>query len=229
MKAIAVGNVRRDGSLLAPLKTRRTDIMIKIFGHPMSTCTRKVLMTLGETKTPFEMITVDLQKGEHKQEPHIGRQPFGQVPAMDDDGFALYESRAMCRYINEKVKGNLEPADLQGRAMMEEWISIESANFTSHVMKFVYEHVFHRPQEPAVIEAATKGLETALGVMEARLGKSAYLAGADFSIADICFMPYFEYGMATPAKEIFAKYPHVSAWWNKTSERATWQKAVGRG
>ena len=43
--------------------------MIKVYGHPGSTCTRKVLMVLGETATPFELTLVDFAKGEHKQEP----------------------------------------------------------------------------------------------------------------------------------------------------------------
>lgn len=202
--------------------------MLKIFGHPMSTCTRKVLMTLAETKTPHELTTVDLATGEHKAPAHMARQPFGQLPALDDDGFALFESRAMCRYINEKAGGALVPSDLKRRAVMEQWISIESANFTPHAMKFVYHYIFKRPQDEATIRSATRGLETALGVMEAQLTKTPFLAGDTLSLADICYMPYIDYAMGTPAKEIFGKFPHVSSWWNKLSERPTWQKAAGR-
>jgi glutathione S-transferase len=202
--------------------------MIKIFGHPASTCTRKVLMTLGETNTPFELTVVDFAKGEHKQPAHMSRQPFGQVPAIDDDGFSFYESRAICRYINEKVGGKVVPADIKGRALMEEWASVETSNFTPHVMKFIYHYIFQRAQEPAVLEAATKGLETALGVMDTTLAKSPYLAGPEFTLADIFFMPYIEYAMNTPAKATFAKFPHVSTWWNKVSERATWKKVAAR-
>src|SRR5687767_6863022 len=120
--------------------------MLKIFGHPMSTCTRKVLMTLAETNTPHEIVTVDLGTAEHKKEPHRGRQPFGRVPALDDDGFALYESRAMIRYLNDRASGSLVPSDARARAKMEQWISIETSEFTPHAMKFIYEHVFKRPQ-----------------------------------------------------------------------------------
>src|SRR5450755_384159 len=106
--------------------------MIKIFGHPGSTCTRKVLMTLNETKTPYELTTIDFTKGEHKQPAHLARQPFGQIPVIDDDGFTFYESRAICRYISEKVGGDLVPGDIKARALMEQWISIETSNFTPH-------------------------------------------------------------------------------------------------
>ncbi len=202
--------------------------MIKLYGNPMSTCTRKVLMTLGETKTPFEMHTVDFTTAEHKKEPHTRRQPFGQIPAVDDDGFSFYESRAICRYIAEKAGGALIPKDLQGRARMEQWISIETSNFTPHAMKFIYDGVFKRPQEPAVLEAAGKGLEKALGVMEAELAKNAFIAGPEFTLADVVLMPYMEYAMMTPAKDIIAKYPHVSAWWKKVHERPAWKKAIGQ-
>ena len=65
--------------------------------------------------------------------------------------------------------------------------------------------------------------------MEAQLAKTPFLAGPDFTLADVGFMPYVEYAMATPAKNIFAKFPHVMSWWNKISERPTWRKATGKG
>jgi glutathione S-transferase len=201
---------------------------MKIYGHPMSTCTRKVLTALAETGTPYEMVVVDFAKGEHKQPPHTDRQPFGQVPAMDDDGFAMYESRAMCRYIDEKAGHKLTPDTAKGRAVMEEWISIETSNFTPHVMKFIFHHIFHRNQEESVLAAAGTGLETALTVMDKQLANNVFLTGTQFTIADIGFMPYFEYAMNTPAKEIFAKHANVMAWWNRVSERPTWQKVAGR-
>lgn len=111
---------------------------------------------------------------------------------------------------------------------MDQWASVETSNFTPHAMKFVYHHVFKREQDAAVLEAATKGFETALGVLDAQLAKTPFFAGSTFSLADVFFMPYFDYVMMTPAKEIVGKFSHVSAWWNKVSERPTWKKATGR-
>jgi len=201
---------------------------MKLYGHPMSTCTRKVLMTLAETNTPHEFELVDFAKGEHKQPAHMARQPFGQVPALDDDGFGLYESRAICRYINDKASGQLVPRDLKERAMMEQWISVETSNFTAPVMKFVYQYTFHREQTPEVLATAATQLDHALGVMEKQLTSHPFIAGSTFSLADICFMPYVEYAMGTPAKEHITKHPHVLAWWNKVSEMPSWRKIAGR-
>ncbi|HEY4015666.1 MAG TPA: glutathione binding-like protein [Polyangiaceae bacterium] len=202
--------------------------MLKVYGNAMSTCTRKVLMALNETQTPFELVTVNFATGEHKQESHVRKQPFGRIPAIDDDGFEMFESRAICRYINEKAKGHLVPTDIKAMAKMEQWISIETSEFTGNAMKFIYEFVFKRPQEPGVLDAAGKALGVVSNVMDKELARKPFLAGADFSIADICFMPYFEYAMGTPAKDVFAKYPHVMAWWQKVSERPTWKKTIAK-
>jgi glutathione S-transferase len=202
--------------------------MVKVYGHPMSTCTRKVLLTLIETNTPYEMQVVDFAKGEHKKEPHVHRQPFGRVPAIDDDGFELFESRAICRYLSEKAGGKLVPADIKARAKMEQWISVETSELTPNAMKFVYKHVFHRPQDEAVLEAAGKALDEACAVLDKQLAATPLLAGAEFSLADVVYMPYFEYVMLSPAKDIVAKHRHVMAWWNKISERPAWRKVTGK-
>jgi glutathione S-transferase len=203
--------------------------MIQLFGHPGSTCTRKVLTALAETNTPYEFTLVDFAKGEHKQEPHLSRQPFGQIPAINDDGFALFESRAICRYLSDKADGKLTPKDPKERALMEQWLSVEQSNFSSAAMKFIYQYVFKREQEPAVLEAATAMLEKSFAAISKPLEKNAFLVGSQFTIADIGYMPYLEYLMGTPAKATFEKYPHVVAWWNRISKRPSWLKVTGRG
>jgi glutathione S-transferase len=201
---------------------------MKIFGHPMSTCTRKVLTTLAELHTPYELVVVDLGKGENKLPPHIARQPFGQIPTLEDDGFSVYESRAICRYLNEKANGPLVPKDLRERAVAEQWISVETSNFSTHAMKFVYQYAFKRPVEASVLEQAGHALDKASAILDAQLAKTPFIAGSTFTLADICYMPYLEYTATTPASEIYGKYPNLLAWWNKLSERPSWRKVTGR-
>jgi glutathione S-transferase len=201
---------------------------MKIFGNPASTCTRKVLMTAHETRTPFDLVVVDFTKGEHKQPAHLAHQPFGKVPALDDDGFAMYESRAMARYIDAKAGGPLTPRDLQARARMEQWISVETENFAPHAMKFVYHSVFKREQTPEVLGAAGAVLDVTYGVLEKALAERQFLAGDAFSLAEICFAPYLEYLALTPAASKLAQHPRVAAWWAAVSARPAWGKTVGR-
>jgi len=104
---------------------------MKIYGHPISTCTRKVLTTLEEKGQKADLVVVDIMKGDQKNPDHLARQPFGQIPAIDDDGFVLYESRAIIRYVDETMAGpKLTPNDAKGRGLMEQWMSVETSNFT---------------------------------------------------------------------------------------------------
>lgn len=199
---------------------------MKLFGHPMSTCTRKTMFTLHETSTPFELVVVDFAKGEHKQAEHLARQPFGQVPALDD-GFLLYESRAMMRYIDQKAGDRLTPSDPRARAMMEQWISVETSNFTPHAMKYIYHSVFGVPQQPETLEAAGTGLDRVNDVLDAALADSPFLVGDQLTLADICYAPYLEYLMKTDAKERILARPNVAGWWGRVSDRPAWQQAIG--
>ena len=203
--------------------------MIYLYGHPGSTCTRKVLTTLAETSTPFELSLVDLAKGEHKQEPHLTRQPFGQIPTIDDGGFKLFESRAICRYLNDKAGSPLTPKDVMERAVMDQWLSVEQSNFSSAAMKLIFHYIFKRPQEDAVLDSAGKMIDTTLAALSTPLERTSYIAGEQFTLADIGYMPYVEYALNTPAKAVFEKYPRVMTWWGRVSARPSWQKVSGRG
>src|ERR1700679_2222052 len=99
---------------------------MKIYGNPMSTCTRRVLMTLAEKQATYDLVVLDFAKGEHKQPANVARQPFGQMPSLEDNNFTLFESRAIMRYIDETVPGqSLTPKDPKQRALAEQWISVE--------------------------------------------------------------------------------------------------------
>ena len=201
---------------------------MKIFGDPLSTNTRKVLTTLAELALPYELVHVDYAGGHHKQEAHLRRQPFGQMPALEDDGFMLYETHAMCRYLDARAGNRLLPSELRKRARVDQWMSIESANFSSHAMKFVYHHLLHVEQDAATLVHAGTALDKALEVLGAELSSSPFIGGDAFSLADICYMPYFEYAMLTPAEARVAKHPSLLAWWSKVRERPSWRKVSGR-
>lgn len=82
---------------------------VKVYGVPISTNVRRVLVALEELHVPYQLVTVDIFKGEHKKKEFTEKyQPFGQVPGFEDsDGTIIFESRAILRYIALKYgKGN---------------------------------------------------------------------------------------------------------------------------
>jgi glutathione S-transferase len=205
---------------------------MKLFGHPMSTCTRKVLCTLAEKGHDAEFVLVDIMKGEQKSPEHLARQPFGVVPAIDDDGFVLYESRAIIRYLDARLPGqSLTPADLKHRALMEQFISVESSYFSGPAMKAILEVMFApmRGAQPdqEVINKGKADASKALDVLEKALHGKDFLAGS-FSLAEITFAPYIQYLFDTGNGDIIKARPNCAAWWARISERPSWQKAIGK-
>ena len=72
-------------------------MVLKLYGSAMSTS--RVLVTILEKELPYELVRIDIAKGEQKSEEYLKMQPFGKVPVLEDDGFFMYESRAICRYL----------------------------------------------------------------------------------------------------------------------------------
>ena len=200
--------------------------MIQVYGTARSTCSRKVLTALYETNTPYELNVIDFSKREHKQDPHLSRQPFGQIPAIDDEGFKLFESRAILRYLSAMNGDMLTPSTVKERALMDQWASVEQSNFSPSAMKFIYHHTFNRPQEPAVLEAALATLTTCFTALSVPLARHPYLSGEKFSLADIGYMPYLQFLKDTPVNEKLQLFPEVVAWWDRLRARDSWLKVL---
>jgi glutathione S-transferase len=72
-------------------------MVLKLYGSAMSTS--RVLVTILEKELPYELILIDIAKGDQKSEDYKKLQPFGKVPVLEDDGFFMFESRAICKYL----------------------------------------------------------------------------------------------------------------------------------
>ena len=120
-------------------------MVLKLHGFHLSTCTRRVALICKEKNVPYELVPVDITKDAHKLPEYTAVQPFGQVPYIDDDGFILYESRAIARYLEAKYKNQgtkLIPDGLQAQAKFEEAASIELTNFDFHAFTLAAEKLF---------------------------------------------------------------------------------------
>lgn len=207
---------------------------MKVFGHPMSTCTRKVLTVLAEKQHKFDFVVIDFAKGEHKGPEHMARQPFGVVPALDHDGFGLYESRAICRYLDETLPGaKLTPSTAKERGLMEQWVSVEASYFSPAAMKIIYQvaikPMFGGTPDEAAIQEGREAMVTPANVLDKHLsGGSQYLVGDQFTIADICYLPYIEYLFMGKHGDLITDRKHLAAWWTRCSERKSWRVASGK-
>ncbi|EIW80440.1 thioredoxin-like protein [Coniophora puteana RWD-64-598 SS2] len=108
-------------------------MVLKLYGNPVSPCTRTVAMVCKELNLPRELVVVYFTKGEHKLPEYVKKQPCGQIPYIDDNSFVLHESRAIARCLAVKYANagtaDLYPSDFQGKDLVEQAASIEAFNF----------------------------------------------------------------------------------------------------
>lgn len=207
---------------------------MKVYGHPWSINTRKVLMTLAEKGHEAELVLVMLPKGEQRTPPHLARHPFGKVPVLDDGGFMLYETGPINRYLDRSLSGpSLVPSDAKSAARVDQWIGIADAYFVVHAQPLVVEQLFRRylggERNQAAVDAARAGVGVVLDAADRLLSTSAYFAGSSLSLADIHWLPYFEYLTRIGDAALLDTRPHLRAWWERVSARNTWQKVARTG
>ncbi|KAJ7198281.1 glutathione S-transferase [Mycena pura] len=204
-------------------------MVLKLVGFSMSTCTRRVACVLVEKKVPFEFVPVDVASLAHKSPEYREKQPFGQVPYIDDDGFVLYESRAIARYIEEKYPNQgtrLVPADAKGKALFEQAASVEFSNFEPFASGAVAEKVFKPMRglttDQARFDALVEQLSAKLDGYEVILGKQKYLAGNEVTLADLYHLPYGSMLARAGCDLMTTKGPNVTRWFNELCSRPSW-------
>ncbi|KAL6564518.1 GST superfamily [Orobanche minor] len=161
--------------------------------------------------------------------------PFGQVPAIEDGDFKLFESRAIIRYYASKYANegciNLLGNTLEERALVDQWLEVEVNNYNSLVYPMVLQLlIFPRMGLVGDMELVgnCKGkLEKVLDVYEERLSRSKYLAGDKFTLADLSHLSNTRFLMEEGAMEnIIKDRKNVYSWWIDISSRPSWKKVM---
>ncbi|KAH7305649.1 putative glutathione S-transferase [Rhexocercosporidium sp. MPI-PUGE-AT-0058] len=211
---------------------------LTIHGSPYSTCSQRVFTALAEKGVEAELHSLNFATGEHKQPAHLKLQPFGKVPVLEDDGFFVYESRAIAKYIAKKYAGQgtklmPEESDLKAYALFEQACSIEQNYFDGPANGICFEKVFKPMKglgatDEVVVKKHAANLDAALAVYDGILAKQAYLAGDEITLADLFHLPYGCMVKAQGFGDIFAKYPNVTRWFDALVARESWQKATSR-
>lgn len=96
--------------------------MIKLYTYPASSNSRKVRVVLLEKGLEFERVTIDLSKREQKSPEYLKIHPFGTVPALDDEGFVVYDSTMINEYLEDEYPyPPLMPKDSEGARGHDSW------------------------------------------------------------------------------------------------------------
>ncbi|VAI02008.1 unnamed protein product [Triticum turgidum subsp. durum] len=191
---------------------------VKVFGHPMLTNVARVLLFLEEVGAEYELVPVDFVAGEHKRPQHVQLNPFAKMPGFQDGDLVLFESRAIAKYILHKYGGTAgldllgENSGIEELAMVDVWTEVEAQQYYPAISPVT------------VVDESLERLRGVLGIYEARLEKSRYLAGDSISFADLNHIPFTFYFMTTPYAKVFDEYPKVKAWWEMLMARPAVQR-----
>ncbi len=202
---------------------------------PGSPFGRSVLATLEEKRAPYRL--APLAPGSLKSAEYLRLHPFGRVPVLEHDGFLLYETQAILRYLDRVLpQAPLTPADARSAARMDQAMNVNDWYLFHGVGNVI---IFHRiiaaqlmgaaPDEEA-IKAAMPKAHTVFDELARLLGKQSYFAGESLSLADLMLAPAIEFFTMIPEwTALGAPHANLAAWMKRMQARpsmmaTTWER-----
>jgi GST-like protein len=186
---------------------------------------RKISIMLEETGLPYTVHPIDLQAAAQFAPAFLAISPNNKIPAIvDQEGpegpISIFESGVILPYLADKSGQFLAPSGAK-RFKALEWLNWQTSGLGPMLGQLGF---FHRAKDktPAAIERFTGEADRLLGVMDRQLARGPYMAGDDYSIADIACYPWTAAAadmLAEPLRESFASKPHIAAWLARVGAR----------
>ncbi len=162
--------------------------MLRIWGRISSINVQKVVWCAEELGLAYERVDAGGKFGVNDTPEFLAKNPNGLVPVIEDDGFVLYESNPIVRYLCARdAAGTLWPQELRARADVDRWMEWQSTSFTP-AMVGAFWQLIRTPAEKrdaAALEASRAKTEKCARILDQHLAQRRFLAGERFSAADI--------------------------------------------
>ena len=204
--------------------------MLKILGRKNSSNVQKALWCCAELGLDFKREDVGGQFGKNREPEYLALNPNGLIPTVIDDGFVLWESNSIIRYLAVKHGDRtLYPADLQTRAAAERWMDWQLSVVVPAIHP-VFWGLIRTPadkRDHAVIATARDKLANAMKILDDYLGRTDFVAGSSFSVGDIPvgIMTYRWYTLDIEREDL----PNLKRWYDRLTQRSGFQKHVMTG
>jgi len=192
---------------------------LKIYGVPRSRAFR-ALWLAKELGLDYDNVQVDFATGETRRMPYLGINPNGHVPAIDDNGFILWESMAINLYLAKKHGlGTLYPKSLEDEALVWQWSLWGMTEIERNVLTAMFNRAIYPEdkRDAAAADQAEKDLQPPLGVLDGAVSKMPYLIGNDFTVADLNVASILSW--ARPARIDFTPFPKAADWLSRCALR----------
>ena len=204
---------------------------MKLYGSKQSACTRSVTMVMVEKGASTDFVDVELSRGEHRGDAHLARNPFGRIPVLEHEGLVVYESQAINRYLDAVLPGPaLMPAEPAGRAVADQWLSIDSCYFQPQAYNVVLHKIFlpmmGGQPDLAVIGSSEEKLAVVYQAMDAQLARGQYLAGGAVTLADLAFVQYTDFLLQAKCEQLVFAHENVRRWWHAMSQRESYKNTL---
>jgi glutathione S-transferase len=201
--------------------------MIKIWGRNTSVNVQKVMWAVGELGLPHERIDIGGPFGKNNEPAYLAMNPNGLVPTLEEDGFVLWESNAIVRYLAAKYgPGTLEPADLRTRARASSWMDWQ-LTVAAPALTPVFWGLVRTPPEKrdqAAIEAGKIKTIAAMKIVDTHLANSAFLAGDTLSVGDIpAALMAYRFRRLVPERPALE---HLERWFAAIEQRPAFKQHV---
>lgn len=179
---------------------------MKIHHHPLSGHAHRVVLFASLLGLEHELVEVDLQAGAHKRPEFLAINPFGQVPALEDDGIALADSNAILVYLAKKAgRRDWLPEDALGAARVQRWLSVAAGEVAYGPAAARLVTVFGAAFNPDEVISRAHAL---LGQLEQHLTGRDWLAADHPTIADVAIYSYV--ARAPEGNVALSDYPAVN-------------------
>ena len=201
--------------------------MLTIWGRNNSINVQKVLWCCAELGLEFRRIDAGLQYGVNNTPEYLANNPTGLVPTMDDDGYILWESNVIVRYLSSRHGlGTLCPADLQARFRAEIWMDWQQS-FLWPSFRTVFQGLIRTPPEKRdnnAIAAAKGKAASALTILDRHLAGRDYVEGKQLTFGDIPvgIAAYRWLALGMPRDEL----PNMVRWHDRLAERPAFRQHV---
>lgn len=200
--------------------------MITLYGNPVSNNVNKVRYCLNYLGLDYELKMIDLMKGENQSDEFAAICPTRKVPAISIDGKNFFESNAINRYLASQKDSPFFPQDPEQRAQIDQWIEFSTIHINGAVSRVTFNRVLAPLLKAEVDENSVKAglgfLDKYLPIVENQLSRHAYLAGNEFTLADITLLAALD--TAELADIDLSSYPKIGAWRQKLQQEAFYQK-----
>ena len=201
--------------------------MVKVWGRLNSINVQKVVLALEEAGVAYERVDAGLQFGINNTPEYKAMNPMGLIPLIDDDGFVLWESNAITRYLCAKyAAGKFYPENLQERADAERWMDWQTATLNAAMVPAFYNLIRVAPEkrDMEAVESSRKKCIELIAMFDAHLKGRDFVTGKTFGMGDLGLAPIMHRWLHMPCE--IAPVPHVEAWYQRLMQRPAFQKVL---